>query len=325
MEEAKQIQYRVGIYGDLHLYSENYGSHRDYASESIDLMQNITKLVQDNGVTHLIGLGDFSFGNFKRLRYRKAIEEELIKQHELTNGNRWEMMGNHDKLAKDLSERDYYIEKGLLRPSENITLGKWHITMVDYDKASEVDVNFSDNEEDINVILAHDYYKFVGTALPNYGEAHELDYMDKWFGADFLICGHIHKCMKFTGSIMNGEFSKKCCVHYPGCAMRPAYTKDHMDDKVDFVLLTQYTDGTTEYNFIEIKLPPIEESFNLEKIARKEQKQAEKPESIDITQMVYSLDKHERVVGSPEEIIKAMEGVPEAYKNMALKLLKEAQ
>ena len=313
---------RIGIYGDLHLFSENYGGHRDYSKESLIYLRRITELTSELGLTHLIGLGDFSFGNFRKLTYRKAVEAELAKQFDYVKGNRWELFGNHDFLPKDISERDYYIGKGLLKPSENITVGKMHITMVDNGKVESTPVNIEEGA--VNIILAHDYFKFNGINLPNYGDAYILDELENWYGADYLICGHIHKCMSFSGSIIKDDKAHKMIVDYPGCAMRPAFIKGHMDDKVHLVVFTEYSDGRVEVSTSEIELLPLSESFNLEKIEKKYQYEEEKAQSVDISDMVYNLDTHERVVGTPEVIINNMQGIPDVWKNKAISLLKDA-
>lgn len=316
------VVYKVGIYGDLHLYSENYGGHRDYASESLIYLRKITELTKNLGLTHLIGLGDFSFGNFRKLTYRKAVEAELAEQYKLVNGNRWELFGNHDFLPKDISERDYYIGKGLLKSSENITIGHMNINMVDNGKVYNTPVVI-DNDH-TNIVLAHDYFKFNGINLPNYGDAIILDNFEPWYGADYLICGHIHKCMAFNGSIVKGDKAHQMMVDYPGCAMRPAFIRSGLDEKVHISVFTEYSDGRVEFSVSNIELLPIEESFNLEKIEKKFIKEEEKPQSIDISDMVYNLDKHERVVGTPEVIIGNMQGIPDTWKNKAIELLKSA-
>lgn len=323
MGEKKAIA-RVGIYGDLHLYSENYGSHRNYAEESLGFLRKITELTEKLQLTHLVGLGDFSFGNFRRLTYRTNVEAELYKQSRLVSGEHYEIFGNHDILAKDISERDYYISKGLLKPSENLTLGNLHITMVDYGKAANAETNISNAAGAVNVILAHDFFKFDGVPLANYGDAIRLDDKTEWFGADYIICGHIHKVIQFEGSIVKGAETHELSVQYPGCGMRPAFIKGHMDEKVLFIVFSVFDDGEVKEDIYSIDLPPLEESFNLEKISAEEKKEEEKPVSFDITDLVNNLQTHERVVGSPEEIIRALKDVPETWRNKALELLKSA-
>ena len=53
---------RIGIYGDLHLHSRNYGAHINYPKETLHYLRIITELTESEGLTHLIGLGDLTFG-----------------------------------------------------------------------------------------------------------------------------------------------------------------------------------------------------------------------------------------------------------------------
>lgn len=115
------------IYGDIHLNSKNYGGHKDYANESLGYFQKITETAQEIGATHIIGLGDFTFSRFHTLEYRSKVEDELEKQYKLTNGNRFELKGNHDVAGYGMTEYEYYVEKGLLRPSTNLQIGNVNI------------------------------------------------------------------------------------------------------------------------------------------------------------------------------------------------------
>ena len=114
MEEIGKIL----IYGDIHLSSKNYGGHRDYARESLEYFKKITEAVEKHNISCLIGTGDFTFGRFHSLEYRKAVEDELEKQFKLTNGNRYELKGNHDSATYGMTEYEYYTYKGLLKKSE---------------------------------------------------------------------------------------------------------------------------------------------------------------------------------------------------------------
>lgn len=315
---------KIGVYGDIHLRDKNYGAHRDYPTESLEYFGKITEVTRKRELTHLIGLGDFSYGRFQDLSYRLKVEKELMEQYELVKGNRYELLGNHDLAGYGLVERDFYIARGLLKPSENLTIGNLNITMIDYDKHNETEVNIVDDNDHINFILAHDFYKFKDTDVANFGAAIELDNFDRWFGADYLVCGHVHKIMGFKGSIIKDSMSHELFVHYLGCMTRPSYREGHMDDKGQMLILTLYDDGQLEYDIEDIELWDIEKSFNLAEKEKQKQKKEEKAERVDISDVVKQLDSHKRDVGNPEDIIKNMSGIDEKYKNKAIELLKSA-
>lgn len=315
---------KIGVIGDIHLSSKNYGAHRDYPRESLEYFHTITEKTRELGLTHLIGCGDFTYGRFHALEYRLAIEKELQEQYSLVNGNRYELRGNHDEAGYGLTERDYYVSKGLLKASCNMTIGNLNVTMVDYGETENVIPNIVDDTTKINLVIAHDYYKFAATQLPNFGKAIELDHMESWFGLDYLICGHVHKDMEFDGAIAKGDMVHQVHVNYPGCMMRPSYHVDGMDEKGKIVVITLFDDGKMDVDNVYFDLWAIEDSFNLEAKQKQAEKKEEKVARVDISDIVTQLDAHDRNVGSPEDIISAMTDIDDRYKNKAIDLLKSA-
>ena len=315
---------RIGIYGDIHLSSKNYGAHRDYSTESIEYFSKITEVAKKRNLTHIIGCGDFSYGRFHSLEYRLAIEKELEEQYKITNGNRYELFGNHDVAGYGLTERDYYISKGLLKPSTNLTLGSLNITMVDYGKHDEIEPNIVDNESNYNFIIAHDFFKFNQSQVANFGKAIELDNYTRWFGADCLICGHVHSILDFSGYIQKDGLAHECQVHYLGCMTRPSYREGHMDDKGQIMVITVHDNGTVDVDMEVISLWELEKSFNLEAKAKEKEVKEQRQSRVDISDVVKQLDAHDRNVGNPEDIINAMQDIDEKYKNKAIDLLKSA-
>lgn len=315
---------RIGIYGDIHLSSKNYGAHRDYPAESLEYFHKITEVTQNRQLTHLIGTGDFTFGRFHSLEYRSSIEAELQNQYALTNGNRYELRGNHDEAGYGMTERDYYVSKGLLKPSCNMNIGNVHITMIDYGKTDDIIPNIIDSETDINIAIAHDYYKFINTQLPNFGKAIDLDNYTRWFGLDYLACGHIHKDMEFDGNIIKDGMAHQLHVNYLGCMMRPAYRNGMMDENGKILIITIFDDGQIDIDTEYIKLWSLDKSFNLEKKEKQAVKKEEKAARVDISDIVKQLDTHDRNVGSPEDIINSLEGVDDKYKAKAIDLLSMA-
>jgi predicted phosphodiesterase len=315
---------RIGIYGDIHLSSKDYGAHRDYPKECMEYFSKITEITERRELTHLIGCGDFSFGRFHSLEFRQSVEEQLERQFKAVNGNRYELFGNHDVAGYGMTERDYYIAKGLLKPSTNLTLGNLNITMVDYGKYNDTDPNIIDDNDHYNFIIAHDYFKFANTRLQNFGRATELDNFEKWFGADAIICGHIHKILDFSGYIVKGDEAKECQVHYLGCMSRPKYLLSGMDEVGHVMIVTVMDNGTVDIENEVVKLWDISDSFNVEAKGEETLKKAEKAEHVDISDVVRQLDAHDSAIGNPEDIIQDLDGVKQAYKDKAIELLKMA-
>lgn len=316
----------VLFYGDLHLSSKNYGAHVNYPEETLEILRMITKQVEKDGVTHLIGLGDFSYGRFNSLEYREAVEAELEKQFKLVEGRRYEIKGNHDSATYGMTEFEYYIRKGLLLKSTCLSLGPVNISMIDYGEESTAPVLIERDADKINVIAAHNYPIFSDSYIGEYGKSLELDNFSRWYGVDHIISGHIHSEAVFSGMMLEKDqatgqtMGHQVTVDFPGCLSRPAWNKS-ISNIGHMIELAIDEEGMT-YNRLDIPLAPVEEIFNIKQIEAEHTKAEEKRNRIDISDVVKSLDEHERSVGNPEDIIMAMENVPEAYKLKAIELLK---
>lgn len=315
---------KIGVYGDIHLNSKAYGAHREYPKECLEYFSNITDVTEKHQLTHLIGTGDFSFGRFHSLEFRDNLEKQLEKQYELVKGNRYELFGNHDEAGYGMTERDYYIKRGLLKESCNISVGNLNITMVDYGKHLETEPNIVNDGKHINIIIAHDFFKFKNSQLANFGKAIELDEFEKWYGVDYLICGHVHKILNFNGAIIKDGMPHNVYVHYPGCMTRPAYREGYLDEVGNMAIISVFDDGQVKYEIEIMPLWPLEKSFNLTEKVKEQKKKQEKADRVDISDIVKQLDSHDRNVGNPEDIIKDMQDIDEKYKNKAIDLLKEA-
>lgn len=311
---------RIIVYGDIHLSSKNYGGHNDYAKECLDCFKKITQICEEYKATHLIGLGDFTYGRFTTLEFRAAVEAELIRQSELVNGNRFEVKGNHDTASYGMTEYEYYIGKGLLKESQTLNIGNARIHMIDSGKSSSYKLSIL--EGGTNIALAHDYYRFSDTTSANFGKSIELDTKEDWFGLDYLICGHVHSQMAFSGTINKGDKGHRLIVHYPGALSRPSYREGHMDEIGQLGLITIEDSGNVRYSIIEVELPSLEESFNESVKEDNKRKKEEKEKRVDISDIIKQLDSHERDICNPEDIINGLNGVDNKYKIKAIELLK---
>ena len=320
---------KFGITGDPHLDSKDYGGHTAYSEESLEYFKNITKIIEEQGITHYIDTGDFANRRFTNFEYSLAIEKELDKQNRLTDGNRYSIKGNHDEATSGMTQYEYFIERGLLKPARNFVFDNTTITMLPYRKTkpyTKDEMVIINDGLHKNIVIAHQYFKFENTKLPKFGEAIILDNYEQFYGTDYLVCGHIHHILGFEGFIGNelGQ-THNCIVHYLGCMMRPAYREDHMDDKGQMAIISIYDDKPCTYDILEIPLWSLEKSFNLEKIVEKKEKEQAKKERIDISDVVAELSSYDSSnIGSPEDIITSKENIDEKYKQAALAYLRKA-
>ena len=321
---------RILVYGDLHLSSKNYGAHRDYPKDSLNSLKIVTEEARKFTPTHIIGLGDLTFGRFNNLEYRADVEKEFAEQYAITGGNRYELKGNHDTAGYGMTEYEYYILKGMIKPATTFTIGNFNITMVNYGEYKNTVPNIGNGETDTNFLFMHDYFKFKDSLLPDYGKAIELDNFTQWYGIDYIIGGHIHNSEVFEGLMLRaGEDGQthghKVMVDYLGSMSRPAYREGHTDETGHILELTLYDDGQFKYDRLDIQLPSLAETFNLEAKEIEKAKQKAKENRVDISDVVHQLDSHKRSIGNPEDIIMGLVGIDDKYKNKAIELLKLGQ
>lgn len=317
---------KILVYGDLHLSSRQYGAHLNYPKETLWVLQTITNVAVQVNATYIAGSGDFSFERFKSLEYRELVEQELEKQYKLTNGNRYEIKGNHDTAGYGMTEYEYYIRKGLLKPSTNLTIGQLNFSMVDFNTHNTTDVLI--DEDKYNIILMHDFLKFKNSQIADYGKAIDIDEFEKWYGVDYIIGGHIHSSEVLDGlmvkTVEGQPFGHRVVIDYLGSMPRPAYREGHMDELGHMALITVFDNGDVKYDRLDIQLLPINECFNLDLKELELAKKIEKEKRVDISDIVHQLDEHERAIGNPEDIILAL-NVEDKYKNKAIELLKAGQ
>jgi predicted phosphodiesterase len=304
---------KVIAFGDIHLCSKNYGAHVDYPNESLYYFENITDIAEESQATHIIGTGDFSYGRFHKLEYRLKVEELLHRQNKICNSNRFEVKGNHDVATSGMTEYEYYVERGLIKPSKYLVFDKVNITMVDYGKHDKIEI--LKEEGKMNIVIAHDFFKFNNTQLPNYGSAHILDNMECMLGVDYLICGHIHSVEAFDGIIEVGDRYHKTTVIYPGCMTRPAYREGFMPEAC-YVIEIDVDKPKVE--FIRVPLWDLEKSFNIQ-----EKNILKVGNDLDIKDIISRLDRYEGNAADIEGLIMSMTSVDMKYRKKAVELLKE--
>lgn len=312
----------IMIAGDIHLSSRNRGGHKDYSAESLYYYNSITDLIKQYNCTHSIDLGDFTYGRFTSLEYRQAVEDALDTRVKSVNGNYYMLKGNHDTSSAGLTEYGFYLNK-YFKGSTTLELGNLNLIMVNYgDENKEVDIK----PNKTNIILAHNYFAFDDVNLPFYGQAIKLSEQSNWYGADYIISGHIHSehiqkgKIKKTDEVTNDTYCKECICHNLPCLARTDYS-ENLPDKGAVVILKVYEDKV-EYERVEVDLLPIEDCFNIEEILAERKEKEEKP-IIEIRDIIEALSRFELIVESPDIKINAL-NVDERYKQRALELYRNA-
>lgn len=303
------------MYGDTHLSSKNYGAHRDYASESLLYYKSVIDIAEEECATHLVCLGDFAQTKFHQLEYRINVEKELERASRLTNGNHYCLQGNHDISTKGIVERDYYINRGLLKGSTSLDFKDFRVDMIDYGKESKFKLS---DVKAMNVVLAHNFFSFKDTAMPCYGNAIELDNFKQWYGVDLIISGHIHKSGKYSGRIIKDNRAKNVTVFNLGCPCRMSY-EDDMQEKGNVMFIDYYSDGSVSLFNRTFDLLPLDKSFNL--VDRLSKERLNRLKGVDVSEISQKLDSYDGYTGDPVKIISSMLDIDEKYREKALELL----
>ena len=320
---SRELIARILIDGDHHYGSKNHGGHRDYASESLYYGNEINKIIKEKEITHSIGTGDLTYGNFHTLDYRAKVDALLEERNRLVSGNFWIVKGNHDKSSSGTTEYEYYAAKGTFRTSEVLDIGigtpggGLHIEMKNYGDKSE----FTRVEGAYNLIIGHGLYSMTNDGMPKYGEPNiQLDNFEPWAGVDMIIAGHIHSEHLVKGRICGKEIA----VHYLPCLCRPAYIRAGMPETGTVDIISIYTDGV-EIEPYEVQLLPLDVSFDLEAIKRADEANAIRVEQkVDVADVAKRLEEHVRVINDPLSAIEHMEGIEPSVKQLAAEIYKEA-
>jgi hypothetical protein len=275
------------MWGDSHLSSKNRAHHIDYASESLLYLRMVTKIAQNCSADVIIGLGDLSYGMFDNLEYRAEVERLLDKQNKLTNGRRYELIGNHDIRADGMSELQFYIKRGLVKPVESIADGCINLSVLNWGELGKRELLLID-ENRLNILIMHDYMCFKSNPLGKFGKGIIIEEHPELYGLDWIIGGHIHDCLSAQGNtkLETGE-TFPCNLSYPGCMTRTSYfkSKEVQQEKAYVVLLD--TDAATldeAIEFIEVRLLAEDEVFKMGEIQAEKAKQERKELSQALTE-----------------------------------------
>ncbi|GHU93235.1 hypothetical protein FACS1894208_02350 [Clostridia bacterium] len=255
---------RILVYGDIHLSSRKRTNRNNYPDESLHYFKFVTEQAEQLDVDCIVGLGDFSYGDFNNLKFRAIVEELLDRQVTQTHGERYELQGNHDISNVGLSERDFYVERGKIKEAKGSFRGEYAtVSLLNYGDAalysSDGGQSLETNPDKTNIVLCHDFLRFQDSKISGYGNAgYTIEGLPGLNGVDWFVCGHIHD--------MLSDRSGGRVLFYPGAMARPV-AKGAIMEKAALVLIdTDSADDTVQ--IYEVELLPVEESFDLQRIAR---------------------------------------------------------
>lgn len=257
------VEYKVGIVADLHLDDRVVGQHKNYYANCLDICDKITKLIEDNKLTHLIFLGDL-FGNSQHIVQRQSARvsftEYFAKWNNLVGGNLYSVIGNHDKGAY-ATDFDLLVTSGLLKIPSMLDVGCYRFHFLNYGESNR-DLELSEDKE--NIVLAHEHFTIEGqTGYIKARGGLELSDMGNLAGVSLVVCGHIHNP---SYSYLQTRINNKAVgLYYPGCPTRPSKERDLWDNAYMLVMTSTQSDdlvtGEVEEQAVEIPLVSKDELF----------------------------------------------------------------
>ena len=318
---------KILFIGDLHITDAYVATHKDYWQECVNFIAMITRELQNKSITHLVLTGDIvglKEKNFKQRESLMFFMMALKKWNELTNGNVYSVIGNHD-IGGKITDFDLFENVGLIKTTR--TLGN---NYVDIDNLRIHLINYGDEYKDIsikeggdNIAVTHADIQVTGKTTWWYPSSvrFELDSMHHWRGIEMIIGGHIHNpSIKMVSTDIEG---KNCDLFYLGCPMRP-----RKGDKWEIVygMICDTTDNSTGVDTITYKLPEnvfvqTTEDIDQEEVESMEVTRVEELAAILNTLSKYKLNSDDDIEGQ----IKRFSGVDTEAMNLALKYYEDVK
>lgn len=310
---------KILFIGDLHITDAYVATHNDYWQECVDFITKITSDLQDNSITHLIFTGDIVGLREKNFKQRDSLMffmMALKKWNELTNGNVYSVIGNHD-IGGRTTDFDLFENVGLIKTSR--TLGH---NYVDIDNLRVHLINYGDEYKEItlgngdNIAVTHADIQVTGKTTWWYPSAvrFELDSMTNWKGIEMIIAGHIHNpSIKMVSTDIEG---KNCDLFYPGCPMRPRKGDNW---NVVYGVLCNTSNEKTAVDIVAFKLPEgvftqTTDDIDTAEVESMEVTRVEELAAILNTLSQYKLNSDDDIEGQ----IKRFSGIDTEAMNLAL-------
>ena len=310
---------KILIIGDLHITDSYVATHNDYWQECVDFIVRITREIQDKDITHLVFTGDLVGLREKNFKQRDSLMffmMALKKWNELTKGNVYSVIGNHDVGGKT-TDFDLFENIGLIKTTR--TLG---CNYLDVDRLRIHLINYGEENEAIilggndNIAVTHADIQVTGKTTWWYPSAvrFELDSMLNWKGIEMIIAGHIHNpSIKMVSTDIDG---KNCDLFYLGCPMRPR-KGDNWGNVFGAICTT--SEANTDISIVSYDLPEnvfvqTTDDIDQEEVESMEVTRVEELAAILNTLSQYKLNSDDDIEGQ----IKRFSGVDTEAMNLAL-------
>lgn len=317
------LKYRVGIISDLHLDDRNTNKHKNYFANCCNICKQITEMIEREGITHLIFLGDL-FGNtqhiVKKQSTRVHFTEYFANWNKYTNGNVYSVAGNHDRGAY-ATDFDLLCASGLVKHPRELELDGACFHFIDYGEDTRA-IQLRQGSYNIALMHAHltiegqtDYIRIQGGT--------PLSELTNLAGCSLVVCGHIHNP---SGRYMTTRIANQpVSLYYPGNPTRPRKEPD-LWETASMLVFECDDDGTVCERAVDFALAPIEDLFFTVDKNGVEVVEDETQVNVEVLgQILQNLQNYQLVVnGGYKEQLERFGAMDVDAKNMALQYIEKA-
>lgn len=323
---ATAVKGGVLIFGDLHLSDKHSGRHKNYLATCFDMMSRINDTIDDVQPSHVVFLGDLVGVREKNISSREVLLEiyAFFKSiYEKLNGNLYVVRGNHD--YGQFPEFQFLAGLGCFKTADYFDFDNFvRLHLVDYGCESR-ELSLLDHEQYMNVVLAHN--NFIVPGETTWYASHEgltLSDQKQWRGVSMVISGHIHNPSPniVSATLDNGD---EIQLFYAGCGTRPTWDSNLWDYTWAVRI---FKDTTEDYSWdtVEIKLPPLDEVFNLKDYLDdvEEDDLADNLRKEELGEVLQEIIKYNILTGDPVAQIRALPNTKSDVVDIAVSYVERA-
>lgn len=294
---------KIVVFGDRHIEDVYRGKHKNYRKNSLDCMKLTLDVVKEEEPDLYVETGDFigvrrdiSWISQDRdlLRATAQFLQDIKCPVVINTGNHDIHGGSEKNDYRFLSDMGYFT-----RPQQFEENGVSVVKLETSDKEMPiylyfVKYGFDDvvlkavDKKALNIAITHGDFRIGAKDFSGNPDAIDLVTHEPFFEMDVILNGHIHEPMEQMEEFKfyNG---KRCNFLNLGCMARPKISENY--DQVWYVVISiqEILEGVFKPSIEckELKLPSVEEVFNLTK-PLKDLVQEEKEESLEDLSVIFS-------------------------------------
>ena len=263
------MQARVLFLSDLHKRDTDFTTINGY-TKAIDAVQNdILNFIHQNGVTHLISLGDWYDKGYRSVRRTFNDAYWDMQLSNAVNGNFYICRGNHLYIERDSNPEMYLIqpceamplsesiktpETPIIKSPDYIVINGIQISLFHFTKDNKLYVRSLDTAAKFHIGVYHDdcvVPSSVRAASGDMGKTLAVSNERYFANVDVAIVGHIHMPI---GKIDINLHNKRVPMFIPGslCITKNKATEIHQEVGLPFITVND--DGSFKFQLANFSL-----------------------------------------------------------------------